>query len=50
MDEDEMKVWLDILWLKHPGDLQKPALLVLDQFRSYNRANKKACAKLKTEP
>jgi hypothetical protein len=42
-----MKVWLDKLWLKHPGNLQKPSLLVLDQFRSRNRANKKGSCKIK---
>ncbi|CAJ0949590.1 unnamed protein product [Ranitomeya imitator] len=36
MDENGMKIWIEKVWSKRPGELlKKTALLVLDQFRAH---------------
>ncbi|XP_078244344.1 uncharacterized protein LOC110070281 isoform X2 [Pogona vitticeps] len=44
MDENGMRTWVEKVWSKRPGGLQKkPALLVLDQFRAHVSEPTKKC-------
>lgn len=44
MDENGMRIWVEKVWSKRPGELlKKPALLVLDQFRAHISEPIKKC-------
>ena len=50
MDGEGMKLWLEKVWSKHPGDLlKKPSLLVCYQFKAHvTESTKRLSTKLKT--
>jgi len=50
MDGEEMKLWLEKVWSKHPGGLlNKSSLLVCDQFKAHvTGSTKRLATKLKT--
>jgi len=49
-DGEGMKLWLEKVWSKRPGGLlQKPSLLVCDQFKTHvTESTKRLATKLKT--